>query len=236
MPVHPDVAALLELQSDDAQVYAVEQQLDALTPRLHALEAEQAREEQALQRAREALEREDQRHRDLRDRIAQHRDAQDRHQAHLDAITNMRQATAAMTELEHSRRMIADAERDVEIMGRRIEEQRKGVEEREQTLEALVARIGETRAELEARRAELDGQLKEAMARRNARARAVPRSLLSRYDRIRTRKREHTVVPLRGPSCSNCDTMLPLQRRNAMSGSGHVEVCEGCGVLLYASE
>lgn len=236
MPVHPDVAALLELQSDDAQVYAVEQQLDALAPRLRALEAEQAREEQALQRARETLDREDQRYRDLRDRIAQHREAQERHQAHLDAITNMRQATAAMTELEHSRRMIADAERDVEIMGRRLQEQRKGVEEREQSLAALVARIGETRAELEARRSELDGQLKEAMARRNARANAVPRSLLGRYDRIRTRKRERTVVPLRGTSCSNCDTMLPLQRRNAMSGSGQVEVCEGCGVLLYAAE
>ena len=61
MPVHPDVAALLALQSDDAQVYAVERQLDELAPRLRALEAEQAREEQALQRARETLEREDQR-------------------------------------------------------------------------------------------------------------------------------------------------------------------------------
>jgi predicted nucleic acid-binding Zn-ribbon protein len=236
MPVHPDVAALLALQSDDAQVYAVERQLDELAPPLRALEAEQAREEQALQRARETLEREDQRYRDLRDRIAQHREAQDRHQAHLDSITNMRQATAAMTELEHSRRMIADAERDVEIMGRRLVEQRKGVEEREQALETLVARVGETRAELESRRAALDAELKTAVARRTERARVVPRALLSRYDRIRTRKQEHTVVPLRGSSCSNCDTMLPLQRRNAMAGSGNVEVCEGCGVLLYAAE
>lgn len=236
MPVHPDVAALLALQTDDAQVYAVEHQLEELAPRLRALESEQAREEQALARAREALEREDQRHRDLRERIAQHREAQDRHQAHLDSITNMRQATAAMTQLEHSRRMVADAERDVEIMGRRIQEQRKGVEEREEALQALMAKIGETRAELESRRAELDGQLKDAMARRTEKARAVPRSLLGRYDRIRTRKRERTVVPLRGSSCSNCDTMLPLQRRNAMAGSGNVEVCEGCGVLLYASE
>lgn len=236
MPVHPDVAALLALQSDDAQVYAVERQLDELAPRLRALEAEQAREEQALQRARETLEREDQRCRDLRDRIAQHREAQDRHQAHLDSITNMRQATAAMTELEHSRRMIADAERDVEIMGRRLQEQRKGVEEREQALAELVARIGETRTELEGRRAALDAELKAALARRTERARTVPRALLGRYDRIRTRKREHTVVPLRGSSCGNCDTMLPLQRRNAMAGSGNVEVCEGCGVLLYAAE
>lgn len=236
MPVHPDVAALLDLQSDDAQVYVVERQLAELTPRLTAIEAERAREEQALMRAREALEREEQRHSDLRHRIAQHRDVQDKHQAQLDAISNMRQATAAMAQLEHSRRMIADAERDVEIMGRRLAEQRKNVEEREQALRELTERNDETRAALESERAALDARLREAMARRAEKARAVPRQLLARYDRIRTRKQEKTVVPLRGASCSNCDTMLPLQRRSAMTGSGNVEVCEGCGVLLYAAE
>lgn len=236
MPVHPDVAALLALQADDAEVYAIEREIAQITPQLQALDAERAREEQALAKAREALEREDQRQRDLRDRIAQHRQVQDRHQAHLDQISNMRQATAAMAQLENTRRMLADAERDVEIMGRRLAEQRRGVEEREQAVQALVVRNAEKRAELESRKAELDGRLREALGRRDGKAAGVPRSLLARYDRIRTRKREHTVVPLRGTSCGNCDTMIPLQRRSAMVGSGNVEVCEGCGVLLYAAE
>ena len=236
MPVHPDVAALLALQADDAEVYVVERQLAELSPRLKALDAERAKEEQALARAREALEREDQRHRDLKDRIAEHRAVQDKNQAHLDSIANMRQATAAMTQLEHSRRMIADAERDVEIMGRRIAEQRKGVEEREASLEALTTRNAEAKAAIDSRVAELSAKMQEAVARRDEKARLVPRNLLSRYDRIRTRKQEKTVVSLRGVSCSNCDTALPLQRRSAMVGSGAVEVCEGCGVLLYAAD
>lgn len=236
MPVHRDVAALLDLQSDDSEVYAVERELAQLTPRIAALEAERAREEQALARAREAVEREEQRHEELRARIAEHREVQNRNQAHLDSIANMKQATAAMAQMEHSRRMIAEAERDVDIMGRRIAEQRKAVSEREQALADLVARNAETRATLEAQRAELDGKIREATARRDTKAKHVPRSLLGRYDRIRARKQEQTVVPLRGPSCSNCDTMLPLQRRSAMVGSGAVEVCEGCGVLLYAPE
>jgi len=44
------------------------------------------------------------------------------------------------------------------------------------------------------------------------------------------------VFPLRGHSCANCDTVIPLQRRSAMLGSGATEICEGCGVLLYAGE
>ena len=236
MPVHPDVAALLDLQRDDAEVYAVERQLAELAPRIKALEAEREREEQALARAREAADREETRHNELRARIAEHREVQERNQAHLDSIANMKQATAAMAQMEHSRRMIAEAERDVEIMGRRVGEQRRSIAEREQALAELVERNAGARAELDAQRAALDARVKEAVARRDAKAKQVPRSLLSRYDRIRTRKQEKTLVPLRGPSCSNCDTMLPLQRRSAMTGSGTVEVCEGCGVLLYASE
>ena len=60
----------------------------------------------------------------------------------------------------------------------------------------------------------------------------VPRSLLGKYDRIRTR-RTHALYPLRGESCGNCDTAIPMQRRNQMVINGPIDVCEACGVLLY---
>ena len=63
----------------------------------------------------------------------------------------------------------------------------------------------------------------------------MPRALLSRYERI-ARRHVHAVVALRGLSCGNCDTTIPLQRRSALVGTGATEVCEGCGVLLYAAE
>jgi predicted nucleic acid-binding Zn-ribbon protein len=56
--------------------------------------------------------------------------------------------------------------------------------------------------------------------------------MLGKYDRIRG-KRTQALYPLRGGSCGNCDTSIPLQRRNMMAGSGDIEVCEACGVLLY---
>ena len=59
------------------------------------------------------------------------------------------------------------------------------------------------------------------------------RPMLGKYDRIRG-KRTQALYALRGGSCGNCDTAVPLQRRNIMAGSGQIEVCEACGVLLYA--
>ena len=90
--------------------------------------------------------------------------------------------------------------------------------------------------DIAARRAPaLEGALAEARAKRNQTATRVSKSLLAKYDRIRTRRGEPALYPLRGPSCGHCDTAIPLQRRNLMAGTGQIEVCEACGVLLYAT-
>ena len=60
--------------------------------------------------------------------------------------------------------------------------------------------------------------------------------MLGTYDRVRRRRRAEAVFPLRGPSCGACDTAVPTQRRAAMASSGALEMCEGCGALLYAAE
>jgi predicted nucleic acid-binding Zn-ribbon protein len=91
----------------------------------------------------------------------------------------------------------------------------------------------EARPEIESKRAALLSQMEDAKRDRNGRAVAVSRPMLGKYDRIRG-KRAQALYALRGGSCGNCDTAIPLQRRNMMAGSGEIEVCEACGVLLYA--
>jgi predicted nucleic acid-binding Zn-ribbon protein len=110
------------------------------------------------------------------------------------------------------------------------------VTDRDHALRDVERAQRELRESLDADRAAIEAQLADLRARRGERAQKVPRGLLQRYDRIRSGKRVHAVFPLRGHSCANCDTVIPLQRRSAMAGSGATEVCEGCGVLLYAGE
>jgi predicted nucleic acid-binding Zn-ribbon protein len=93
----------------------------------------------------------------------------------------------------------------------------------------------ETRPAIESQRNALRSQLDDALADRNGKAGAVSRPMLGKYDRIRG-KRDQAIYPLRGGSCGHCDTAVPLQRRNMMSGTGQIEVCEACGVLLYAAD
>jgi len=132
--------------------------------------------------------------------------------------------------------MIGEAQRELDSIVHRLGDLRHDVTERDHALRDIDRAQKELRASLDADRGAIDADLAKLRAQRNELAAKVPRSLLARYDRIRSRKRVNAVFPLRGNSCANCDTVLPLQRRSAMAGSGATEVCEGCGVLLYAGE
>jgi uncharacterized protein len=234
--MHPDVQSLLAVQQDDLEVYALETRLAALAPRLAALENERARAAQELDRARKAIEADETRHREAMLKVDTHRQLVERSQRQYESVTSPREANAAMTQLEQTKRMADDSERDASQILGRIGEMRHHVAELETGLADVERRQADARATLDAERAEIDAQLAKARAKRDRTAQAVPRSMLAKYEKVRSRRRAETLFPLRGPSCSACDTAIPTQRRAVMAASGTIEMCEGCGALLYAAE
>lgn len=234
--MHPDVAALLAVQTDDIEIHGLEERLAALMPRLQAMVKEQERAGTALEQARQAVDAEERRQRDVRGRLDQFKQLEERNQAQLNAVTSAREATAATAQLDQARKMIGEAQRELDGITHRLGDLRHAVTDRDHALRDIERAQRELRESLDADRAEIEAQLADVRTRRNDRAQKVPRGLLQRYDRIRSRKRVHAVFPLRGHSCANCDTVIPLARRSAMVGSGATEICEGCGVLLYAGE
>jgi predicted nucleic acid-binding Zn-ribbon protein len=230
------VAALLAVQDDDVAIHELETTLAELTPRLAAMAKERDKALAALQHSRQQAESEERRRHEVAERVAQHRSLQEKNQAALNSVSSMREATAATAQMEQAKRMIEEDERELAAIGQRLVDANRDVDARERLANELEAAQAEARDSLAADQKKLEQQLAEARGARDAKSKAVPRSLLSRYDRIRSRKRVHAVYPLRGGSCGNCDTMIPLQRRSIMAGTGATEVCEGCGVMLYASE
>jgi predicted nucleic acid-binding Zn-ribbon protein len=141
-----------------------------------------------------------------------------------------------MSQLDFAKRATEESERDAaQILGR-VGEMRRHVADLQAALADVEHRQSDARAALDAERGEIEAQIADARSKRETTARDVPRTLLSRYDRVRTRRRAETIFPLRGPSCSACDTAIPTQRRAAMAATGALEMCEGCGALLYAGD
>lgn len=234
--MNPDVAALLAVQADDLRTYGIEDRLAALVPRLAALEQDRKRADDALAQTRQSIEAEEQRQRELQDRLRQHRELRDKSERLLGQVSAPREAAAAMAQIDQAKRFIADEERDLETIQHRLAELRALGTERDARLKEIEHVQVETRATLDADRVTLEKDLGQVQAERSQKAQAVPRSLLHRYDRIRSKRRNTAVFPLRGHSCAHCDTAIPMQRRSTMVATGATEVCEGCGVLLYAAE
>ena len=120
--VHPDVAALLAVQDDDAIIDDLETRLAELRPRLDAMAAEHDRAVEARQQAHKHAESEERRRQDVAARVAQHRALQDKNQTALNSVTSMREATAATAQLEQAKRMIDEDERELASIGQRLVE------------------------------------------------------------------------------------------------------------------
>lgn len=234
--VNPDIAALVDVQTDDLAIHELERGIDQLMPKVKALSAEVAKAKASVDQATQLAEAEEKRKRDIVQRIDAHRQLQTKNEAVYSAATNQKEATAASAQLEQVKKVIADEEKELVAIGQRIAELKALVDDRRGRMAELEQQRDAAQEAISVERTRLESELSTIRSRRNDRAGKIGKSLISIYDRIRSKKRVHALFPLRGFSCSNCDTNVPMQRRSQMAATGKAEVCEGCGALLYAPE
>jgi len=234
--VHQDLEALLALQADDDVIDTLDAKLRALGPRLSELERRRKAVVEQLATAEAATEADERKHRDLEGRLSDHKQRQERNLAHLDSVKRMREATAAMAQVEKAKKTLIAEESELQALTRRITDGHKSITAHREALAAEDSEQAAEREALAAERGAIEAELADARAKRTQAASHVPKAILTKYDRIRGRRGEQAIFALRGPSCGHCDTAIPLQRRNQMIGTGQIEVCEACGVLLYATQ
>ena len=228
-----ELQALLAVQEDDVVITGLEERLAALEPRIRELDARKTRLVEAMTRSAAAVQVEEQKQAHLRDRIVEHKQLIEKNKAAMDVVQNIKQATAAAAQMEQAMKIVAVEESELLIINRRLEELRGAVAGQKTELAALATEQEAARAEVAAEQAVIDGEMAAVRGKRDAASKAVPSALLYKYDRIRQRKRTEAVFAMRGMSCGNCDTAIPMQRRHVMTSTEAIDLCEACGVLMY---
>lgn len=234
--MHAELEALLRLQEADDAVDEILGRLDGIAPRVAALDAERARVARQLEQARGQLAAAERKQREVAQRVAEHRQRHERNVAQLDLVKRMREAEAAQTQVEAGKRMLQEGEHDLAAIGETVGAIRQAVAAHEASLAAFDATQEERRSALATEQRGYEGELAGARSRREAAAALVPASMRTPYERIRGRRRARVVFPVTSGACSSCDTAVPVQRRAQMQARGTLEGCEGCGMLLYATE
>lgn len=233
--MNPDLERLLALQECDVEIDRLAGVARALDAREQELNRERAALAEALARARKQLEQEQVRERELQRSAREHRDLQARFSAQMDAVRKAKEAAAATTQLEIAQRVVASDEAELQSLQGRLRDLQQAAELHELELAEVDDKRKEDREALAADRARLTSDENAAQALRRTRIEGIPRQLLTRYDRLRTRGHAAVLVRLDGMSCGNCRTAIPMQRRNEILSGRRIEACEGCGVLLYAT-
>lgn len=233
--MNPDIERLLTLQRDDAELDGLQRRLDDLDAGVRALEREREEAAGDLEKARAELAAEEKRQRELQSKFSEHKQLQEKNLAQLDAVKKAREAAAAMSQIDITRRALMQDESDLQSADQRARTLRDQVVARELTLMDVDERIRDTRAGTASERDAIEREIGTARSRRDSSARDVSPRLLSAYDRLRKRGRGAALAEIRGASCGACNTMIPMQRRNQILSGAVIETCEGCGVLLYAT-
>jgi uncharacterized protein len=234
--VHPDLEPLLKLQEKDMAVGAADQGIDALGPAFAALDAELGEAERRLETARRGISDATQRRGDLEGKIESYRVMQERRRQRLEWVRGAKEASTLMAELDLARSVLAKEEAEFMRSGDAVTEAEKRAAEAEQALEQVKEAQAPKRAELEAQREALAKTRATALDERQDAAKGVKPELLQMYERIRRGKAPYALFALRGDACGRCFTAVPMHRRVLIQRGTHIELCEACGVLLYAEE
>lgn len=233
--MHPDLEALLALQEKDRAVMASDEALAELEPELHALDEALAAAERALDAARRGVEQAVGRRGELEGKIANYRQMQDQRRQRLEWVRGAKEASTLMAELDLARSVLAKEEAEFLRSGDAVGEAERKVSEAEKAVEAVRESQRAAREALQGKREAIAAEHERAMAARETAAKDVNAQLLSRYERIRRGKAPLAVYALHNGSCGHCYTAVPTQRRVLIQRGATIELCEACGVLLYAN-
>lgn len=233
--MNQDLEVLLALQAADADVDALAARDRELAQRIAELDREREAAAGAARQARAVYDTEAQREREMQRAAQEHRELHDRFYAQMDVVRKPKEAEAAMSQLQMAQKVVADDESRLREMRARLDDLQQSAEAHDAEVGEVEGRQQEARTEVEEQRQALRAEITAAQAKRAERAKLVPRTLLGRYEKLRTRARGTVLTPLDGMACGNCRTAIPMQRRNEILAGRRIEPCEGCGTLLYAS-
>ncbi len=232
--MNSELEALLIVQQDDERIRAIETRRDSLSPRLVALDKVKQRVADEATRNEAALERELERLHGLEARMVEHRERHEKNVAVLDQAHKLKEATAALAQVEAARKVLADEESELLGITRRITDLRTATTLSRGAIDTVALEQADVRAAHAGERGSIDREIADAKVHRARSAQGVERTLLARYDRIQSRRNGAAVFALSADyACGSCDTAIPRNRRPSMASGVVIETCEGCGALLY---
>ncbi|MFW6050511.1 MAG: zinc ribbon domain-containing protein [Myxococcota bacterium] len=225
--------ALAKLSDIDSAARELDTELDEIPRRIEEMRSDVRRLEGLLSKEREQLSEAEGLKKSQEEEIASRNDAISRAKIKGAKARTPKEADAAEREVEANRRAIKEREDEVLRLDEVIEKVRSQVEQHQGELEELQRMFQQEEEKAGSRTAELQKERAKVLEGRDEVAASIPRNLLSRYERVRSRFGTGVAVIV-DERCTACSMALPPQQFIQVQRGEDVVQCPSClRILLH---
>jgi len=226
---------LLQLQTCDVKVRELDIAAKQLPAKLDPLRRDLAKLQGMLDAERAKLAETEAWRKTQQEQIDREREALKAAQSKLQASKNSKEFNAASREVENKRKAIQDREGELKKVSEAASQSNAQLAARDADVQKLRDNLATSEGEMSGQIAEIDAQLAEARAARDAARGSVEKSWLKTYDTL-SAKRGYAVAPVVKGVCQGCHMALPPQLNNILARMESIETCPRCGRLVYRKE
>ena len=231
-----DIKQLIALQEVELDIFKAEAGLEDIPAKLAELDSIMEARETALNAIDRDLAELDGRKATLEEELNENQIILTAADARIKKIKTNKEFLALQREIDVARKRKNDLEDQILTL---MEKRDRQVKERETILkgfEADKAVLDEKRTALLAQSAELESVIAGDRSRIDALRAGVDKSLLSRYDRIKSNRKGVAVVPCADGICGGCHMHIPPQVFNELVRGDKQINCPTCQRILYVEE
>nr|WP_298432391.1 C4-type zinc ribbon domain-containing protein [Geobacter sp.] len=223
---------LEELQALDLKIDGRHAERQALLGKLAELDGQVEESQHAVEEKRGELAMLEEERQALEANLAAENDNIERSEARQREIKTQKEYQAVVKEVSAARKLKAELEEQILQKSAQIEELAADVASREADLGSLVENMASRKAEVQADLDRLDQEIAAEAATKASTAKAIPPSLLKRYEALRERRQGIAVVEARAGNCAGCNMNLPPQLYNSLFRGGDLVLCPHCQRML----
>jgi len=229
-----EIKKLLPLQELDCQLRDMKRELEDIPARKEEEQSRLQEHKGNLAEAEEAMKLEQAKIKELELEVQSCKDQIDKYRQQQMVLKSNKEFKAMETEIANVLAKIREHEDQELVLMEDVESARVNVAERRKELEAEEEAVNMDVAELDKRIAGIEEDVASLEARRSEVLAEVPEDMLSRYERIQSR-RDRALVPVEGGICGGCHMKLPPSVNQNILKQEDMVSCDHCGRLLYIS-
>ncbi len=231
--MNPQLLPLIQLQALDLRTVEIKEQRRKIPELLDAAERPLREAQQHLQKANTATETAVKARRD-RERDLETQETQiQKLKARATEIKKNVEYQAHLFELQMANKTKGEIEEQILVLMEEVEQNHRVVQEATAKVAEAETLLASKKTELEVQDTKLAAELADLDQKQQVLAKSLDKSLLDRYNKLKTTRKELAVAPVRDGNCSGCRLQLAPQLVAEVKRSMELLACSFCHRILY---